>query len=276
VASSLYMHQLKQTMRETWMAGDFGKIAKGNVREAEAFVSRLELPAGAQVLDLACGTGNLAIPLARRGMRVTGVDIASNLLEQARERAAEEGLQIWFEEGDAEQLPYPDSTFDAVVTMFGAMFAPQPERVVAECARVLKPGGLLAMANWTPGGLAGRMFQVTARHAGSPLGVAPPIQWGHPMVVRGRLAASFEKVELDLITMQVEFPGSPAQAVMFFRTHFGPTQAAFDALDEHGQARLAAELEGLWAEGNTAPDPESRTLIENEYLQVVARRKSEG
>ena len=272
--SPLYMHQLKRTMRDTWMAGDFGRIAKVSTREAEEFVRRLDLPPDAHVLDVACGTGNASIPLARRGSRVTGVDIAPNLLEQARERAAAEGLQILFEEGDAEQLPYPDSTFDAVVTMFGAMFAPQPERVVAECGRVLKPGGLLAMANWTPGGLAGRMFQVTARHAGTPLGIAPPVHWGHPMVVRGRLAPAFENVELDVITMQMDFPCSPAQAVNFFRTWFGPTQAAFNSLDEAGQARLAADMEGLWAEGNTAPDPANRTLVENEYLQVVARRKA--
>jgi SAM-dependent methyltransferase len=273
VTSSLYINQLKQTMRETWMAGDFSKIARANAREAEEFVSRLGVPPGAHVLDLACGTGNVSIPLARLGARVTGADIAPNLLAQARERAAAEGLQISFEEGDAEQLPYADATFDAVVTMFGAMFAPQPERVVAECARVLKPGGLLAMANWTPGGLAGRMFQVTARHAGAPLGVEPPVHWGHPLVVRGRLAPSFENVELDIIPMQVDFPGSPAAAVLFFRTHFGPTAAAFSSLDEAAQARLAADLEGLWAEGNTAPDPLTRTLIRNEYLQVMARRK---
>ena len=129
------------------------------------------------------------------------------------------------------------------------------------------------MANWTPGGFAGRMFQVTSRHVGAPMGIAPPVQWGHPMVVRGRLAESFEKVELELITMQMDFPGTPADAVTFFRTWFGPTQAAFNSLDEAGQARLAADLQGLWAEGNKSPDPDSRTQIENEYLQVVARRK---
>jgi len=273
MASSLYMHRLKQTMRETWMAGDFGKIAKGNAREAEAFVSRLELPAGVEVLDIACGTGNLAIPIAKRGARVTGVDIAPNLLQQARERAAAEGLDIAFDEGDAEQLPYPDATFDAVVSMFGAMFAPQPERVVAECARVLKPGGLLAMANFTPGSFAGRMFRLTSRHVGTPLGIAPPVHWGHPMVVRDRLAPAFEDLELDIIPMPLDFPGSPRDAVMFFRTWFGPTQTAFNSLDEAGQARLAADLEGLWAEENRAPDAATRTMIENEYLQVVARKK---
>jgi hypothetical protein len=117
------------------------------------------------------------------------------------------------------------------------------------------------------------MFQVTALYAGAPLGIAPPVHWGHPMVVRTRLAPSFERIELDLIPMPVDFPGSPAQAIAFFRTWFGPVHAAFNALDESGQARLAAHLEALWAEGNTSPDPLSRTMIDNEYLQVVARRK---
>lgn len=273
-APSLYMQRLKQTMRETWMAGDFARIAGMVARAAEEFVSRLDVEAGTRVLDVACGTGNVSIPLARRGARVTGVDIAPTLLEQARERAAAEGLTIRFEEGDAEQLPYPDARFDAVVTMFGAMFALQPELVAAECARVLKPGGLLAMANWTPGGLDGRMLQVTARHAGAPLGIAPPVHWGHPMVVRTRLAPSFEDIRLDAIALPVDFPGSPAEAVTFFRTFFGPTHTAFNELDEAGQAALAADLEGLWAEGNTAPDPLTRTLTENEYLQVLARKKS--
>jgi SAM-dependent methyltransferase len=268
------MHQVKESMRAAWMAGDFSKIAKNTAAEAEAFVTRLNIAPGTEVLDVACGTGNTAIPLARRGARVTGVDIAPNLLEQARARATAEGLEIAFHEGDAEQLPYPDANFDAVVTMFGAMFAPRHEMVAAEFARVLKPGGLLAMANWTPGGFTGQTFHMTARHAGAPLGVAPPVHWGHAMVVRGRLAAGFEKVELENITVEFDVPANPAGAVAFFRTHFGPTQAAFDCLDEAGQAALAADLEALWAGANRAPDPASRTLIENEYLQVMARRKS--
>ncbi len=267
------MHQVKQSMRAAWMAGDFSKIAKNTAAEAEAFVTRLNIAPGTEVLDVACGTGNTAIPLARRGARVTGVDIAPNLLEQARARATAEGLEIAFHEGDAEQLPYPDASFDAVVTMFGAMFAPRHEMVAAEFARVLKPGGLLAMANWTPGGFAGQMFRVTARHAGAPMGLAPPVHWGHAMIVRGRLAAGFENVELENIAVEFDIPASPAGAVAFFRTFFGPTQAAFACLDEAGRAALAADLEALWADANRAPDPASRTLIENEYLQVVARRK---
>jgi 2-polyprenyl-3-methyl-5-hydroxy-6-metoxy-1,4-benzoquinol methylase len=271
--SPFHMQRLKDSMRSVWMAGDFGMIARNTTRAAEAFVSRLHIPPGAQVLDVACGTGNVTIPLARQGALATGVDIATNLLEQARGRASSEGLEIVFDEGDAEQLPYPDATFDAVVTMFGAMFAPRPELVVSECARVLKPGGLLAMANWTPGGFVGQMFRVTARHTGSPLGVAPPVHWGHPKIVRDRLAASFENVDLESILIEFDIPAGPAGAVSFFRTYFGPTQAAFDCLDESGQAALAADLEALWTGANTAPDAANRTLIQNEYLQVMARRK---
>jgi len=272
-APSLYMHQMKKTMRDTWMAGDFGMIAKKTMRGAEDFIARLNIPPGARVLDVACGTGNTSLPLARGGAQVTGVDIATNLLEQARARAAAEGLHITFEEGDAEQLPYPDASFDAVVTMFGAMFAPRHELVAAEFARVLKPGGLLAMANWTPGGFAGQMFQVTARHTGAPMGVAPPVHWGHAKILRDRLAASFEHVELETIFIEFDIPAGPAGAVAFFRRYFGPTQAAFDRLDEAGQAALAADLEALWAGANVALDPANRTVIRNEYLQVMARRK---
>ena len=142
--------QIKASMRATWMAGDFGVVARTISSGAEDFIRRLPNPSGLRALDVACGTGNLAIPLARAGAVVTGVDIAPNLLVQARERASAESLLVHFDEGDAEELPYPDASFDLVVSMFGAMFAPRPELVASELARVLKPGGLLAMANWNP------------------------------------------------------------------------------------------------------------------------------
>jgi SAM-dependent methyltransferase len=169
------------------MAGDFGVIARTISADAEAFVVRLDVPAGAKVLDVACGTGNLAIPLARLGAVVTGVDIATNLVEQARARAAEEGVPATFDEGDAEQLPYADASFDVVVTMFGAMFAPRPEVVASELARVLKPGGRLAMANWNPGSFTGKMFRTTSGHVLPPPGIAPPVLWGDEATVRERL-----------------------------------------------------------------------------------------
>src|SRR5215475_12691933 len=143
---------LKGAMKATWMAGDFGMMAARMTKPAEAFVSRLPITPGARVLDVACGTGNTAIPAAKAGATVTGVDIASNLLEQARQRAQEAGVAAEFREGDAEQLDFADGSFDVVISVFGAMFAPRPERVASEFLRVCRPGGMIAMANWTPAG----------------------------------------------------------------------------------------------------------------------------
>ena len=260
-------------MRATWMAGDFGVIAKSNAHSAEEFIGRLGISAGARVLDLACGTGNLAIPLARLGAVVTGVDIATNLLEQARERATAEGLTASFDEGDAEALHYPDGSFDAVVTMFGAMFAPRPELVAAEVARVLRPGGLLAMANWNPGSFTGQMFKVGSKHAPPPAGIPPPVLWGDDAIVRERLADHFGHIQTKLIPIDFDMPMDPAAAVNFFRKFFGPTQMTFNRLDEAGRVAFAADLEALWAGANVASDPESHTLVRNEYLQVTAVRR---
>lgn len=266
------MQQIKQSMRAAWMAGDFGVVAKTIASSGQGFVERLGVAPGSRVLDVACGTGNLAIPLARLGAVVTGVDIAPNLLAQARQRAAAEGLSIAFDEGDAEQLPYPDGSFDAVVSMFGAMFAPQPELVAAEFARVLKPGGLLAMANWNPGSFTGLMFKVSSKHAPPPPGVQAPVLWGDEATVRQRLGAAFRDIQTEIIPVDFDMPVNPAGAVGFFRQYFGPTQVAFSRLHEAGQAAFAEDLESLWAGANVALDPEGHTLVHNEYLQVKARR----
>lgn len=268
------IEQIKQGMRASWMAGDFGVVAKTNIRAAEAFAARLPITAGQRVLDVATGTGNLALPIARRGAIVTGVDIAINLLEQARERAAAEGLAIAFDEGDAEQLPYPDASFDAAVTMFGAMFAPRPELVAAEFARVLRPGGLLAMANWNPASFTGSMFRVGARHVPPPPGVPPPVLWGDEATVRARLEPFFDEIHTELTPMDFDLPTNPKGAVEFFRRYFGPTQMAFNRLDPAGQQVFAADLESLWSGANTSQTPAEHTLIKNQYLQVTARRRA--
>ncbi len=267
------IEQIKASMRASWMAGDFGVVAKTISGAAEEFITRLAIPRGSQVLDVATGTGNLAIPLARAGAVVTGVDIAPNLLEQGRARVASEGLSVSFDEGDAEQLPYTDGSFDAVVTMFGAMFAPRPEVVASELARVLKPGGLLAMANWNPASFTGSMFKVNSRHVPPPPGIAPPVLWGDEATVTARLAPYFTEIQTKIILIDFDLPTSPAGAVTFFRTYFGPTQIAFNRLDETGQSALAADLESLWALANVADDPMARTLVRNEYLQVTGMRK---
>ena len=268
------MDQIKAAMRATWMAGDFGEVARTvGAKAGEPFAERIALPPGSRVLDVACGTGNVTIPLARRGSTVTGVDIAPNLLVQARERAMAEGLAIRFEEGDAEQLPYPEAAFDAVTTMFGAMFAPRPAVVAAEMARVLRPGGLLAMGNWTPAGFTGRMFRVGAHHAPAPGGLAPPVLWGDAAIARERLGREFVEIRTEAVSLEFDLPMSPAAVVEFFRRYFGPSQMAFDRLDEGGRARLRAELEALWTEANVAPDPEAHTVVKNEYLLVLATRR---
>ena len=266
------IEQIKNSMRASWMAGDFGVIAKTIATCAEEFVGRLTFAPGATALDVATGTGNLAIPLARRGAIVTGVDIATNLLAQARERAAAEGLAVTFDEGDAEQLPYVASSFDVVVSMFGAMFAPRPEMVASELARVLKPGGTLAMANWNPESYSGEMFRIGARHAPPPPGIAPPVLWGDEATVRGRLEPFFTKIRTELIPVDFDLPMGPADTVAFFRKYFGPTQVAFSRLNETGQAALAADLEKLWSGANAASNPADHTLIHNQYLQVTAVR----
>jgi SAM-dependent methyltransferase len=267
------IEKIKDSMRSTWMAGDFGVVARTISGAGEEFIARLALPPGpCHLLDVACGTGNLAIPAAKRGATVTGVDIAPNLLVQARERVAAEGLTITFDEGDAEALPYADASFDVVVTMFGAMFAPRPELVASELARVLKPGGLLAMANWNPASFSGKMFRLGAQHAPPPPGIAPPVLWGDEATVRVRLAPDFSNITTKLIPIDFDMPFDAVGCVDFFRTYFGPTQMAFNRLDAAGQSAFAAVLEALWASHNVSSTPAAHTLIRNEYLQVVATR----
>jgi ubiquinone/menaquinone biosynthesis C-methylase UbiE len=262
--------QIKTKMRETWMAGDFGRIARFTADAAADFVERLDIRPGMQVLDVACGTGNLAIPAARKGAAVTGIDIAPNLLEQARQRAAAEGLTARFEEGDAEQLPYSDGQFDVVMSMFGAMFAPRPERVASELARVCRRGGRIAMANWTAEGFVGKSFAVTARHIPPPVPLPAPVLWGDEATVRERLAGAAKHIATQRRTVRFEYPFPPAEVVQFFREYFGPTKMGFARLDEAGQKAHAAALEQLWREYNEASD--GHTLVAAEYLEVVVDR----
>lgn len=265
------METLKTRLKSMWMAGDFGQIAKQIQASADQFISRLALKPGDQVLDVACGTGNTAIPAARAGATVTGSDIATNLLEQARARAAAEGLTIKFEEGDAENLPYNENAFDVVVTMYGAMFAPRPELVAAELVRVCRPGGRIAMANWTPEGHIGQMFKVTGKHVPPPPNMPSPIKWGDQETVRKRFGDGIADLKLTKQMCQFKFPFSPAEVVEHFRAYYGPTQRAFEALDSEKQAALRKDLEQLWADHNRATD--GTTDVEGEYLEVVATKR---
>lgn len=266
------IQQLKQSMKATWMAGDFGQIANHSAAEAQRFVHRLGLKAGQRVVDIACGTGNLAIPAAKLGCVVTGADIATNLLEQARARAAKEGVKADFVEGDAEQLPFTDNTFDVVMTMFGAMFAPRPELVAKELLRVCKPGGLIAMANWTPTGFVGKMFRLNAQFVPPPADVPPPSQWGMLETVKQRFGDA-ATVEAKPVSFDFDYPLPPEGVFEFFRRYFGPTQVAYSKLDPGKQPQFKDALVKLWSEHNRAPNPQERTLVPVEYLEVRARKK---
>lgn len=257
--------------KATWMAGDFGKIAKSYELGAAEFITRLNFQPHERVLDVACGTGNLAIPAARTGARVTGIDIAPNLVEQAQAWARTEGLAIRFEEGNVEQMPYPDASFDAVVTMFGAMFAPRPDNTSAELLRICRSGGRIAMANWTPDGFIGQMFKIMGKHVPPAPGAPSPLQWGNEMMVAERLGSQVANLCCTLRTITFHFPFSAAATVEYFRTYYGPTLRAFATLSPAAQQALRSDLEQLWTQHNRSQN--GVTQVDSTYLEVIAVRQ---
>ena len=253
-------------VRATWTSGDFGRIARAYELGAAQFITRLGLEAGERVLDVGTGTGNAAIPAARTGALVTGVDIAPNLVTQAKARAIAEGLSVRMDIGDAEALPYADGEFDTVVSMFGAMFAARPERAASELLRVTRPGGRIAMANWTPTGFIGEMLKMTSRYAPPAAGVPSPLQWGTEDCVGERLGG-LSSLMLTRRIITFEFPLDPAGVVNEYTQWFGPTLRAFASLDETGKSALRRELEALWTDHNRAND--GTTRVQSEYLEVM-------
>ena len=264
------LQALKTRLKTMWSAGDYGHFATYLEPEALEFLARLRIAPGERVLDVACGAGQLALPAARAGAVATGVDIAPNSIARARARAQAEGLAVRFDEGDAEELPYEDGAFDVVVSLLGAMFAPRPDRVAAELVRVCRPGGRIALGNWTPGGFVGRMFKTIGKHVPPPPGMPSPLLWGDEATVRERLRAGIAELRTTLRTYPMHYPFPPAEVVEFFRRYYGPAERAFAALDGAGQAALRADLERLWSEANAARD--GATDVGSEYLEVVAVR----
>jgi len=265
------METLKTRLKATWMSGDYGHFAKYLEPGALEFLSRITIEPGTRVLDVACGAGQTAIPMSRAGAKVTGMDIATNLIEQARARAHAENLDARFDEGDAEMLPYDDSSFDIVISLIGAMFAPRPELVTAELKRVCRPGGKIIMGNWTPTGFVGQMFKTMGKHVPPPAIMAPPVKWGDEEVVRERYNDGISYLKLNRRLYPFRYPFPPSDVVEFFRTYYGPTHKAFAALDTEKQSALRQDLEQLWINHNTATD--GTTSLESEYLEVVAIRQ---
>jgi SAM-dependent methyltransferase len=227
------------------------------------------MPPGASLLDVGCGSGQLALIAAREGVRVTGVDIAENLIRRARARAAADQLRARFEVADAEALPFDDADFDVVVSLIGAMFAPRPELVARELLRVCAPGGTIAMANWTPSGFVGMMFRTIAKYIAPP-GMPSPVFWGDEAKVRERFGKGVSSLRFERRAYTFDYPFPPAEVVEFFRLYYGPMNLAFAALDHAAQRDLRRELEMLWAAHNRAED--DFTSVSAEYLEVVATR----
>lgn len=265
---------LKERLRATWMAGNYDRFSRLMESSAVEFLDRVGgIPQGASLLDVACGSGQLALVAARRGARVSGVDIAANSIRVARDRAQAEALPAQFDEGDAEALPYADASFDVVASLFGAMFAPRPDLVAQELVRVCRPGGTIAMANWTKTGFIGQMFGTFAKFIAPP-GMPAPVLWGDESTVRQRLGRGASDFRMTRVMYRFDYPFSPADVVNFFRENYGPTNRAFTALSAHDQAALHEDLVALWSAHNQGPDA-NRTVVDSEYLQVVAIRSKE-
>jgi SAM-dependent methyltransferase len=261
---------VKRRQQQTWASGDYAAVAARIVVMAERLVDAADLRAGERVLDVATGSGNAALAAARSGCEVTGVDYVPELLERGRARAAAEGLEVTFAEGDAEDLPFPDAAFDAVLSCVGVMFTPDQERAAAELLRVCRPGGTIALANWTPSSFVGQLFRTVTRHVPPPAGVRPPGQWGTEERLRELLGTAISRLELKQHTFVFRFR-SPDEFAQFFRANYGPVHKAFKALDDRGQRRLHDDLVALAREHDHAQGPS--VAMASEYLQAIAIRK---
>lgn len=261
---------VKARQRLAWAAGDYAVVGTTLQIVGEALCEALDLHGGERVLDVAAGNGNASLAAARRWCEVTSTDYVPALLERGRERAAAERLQISFQEADAEALPFADASFDAVLSTFGAMFAPDAPRVAAELLRVCRPGGRIGMANWTPTGFIGQLFKTLGRHVPPPAGMASPALWG----TRERIQDCFGAHASAIATPARHFVfryRSPQHMLDVFRNFYGPVHKAFGALDEAGQQALASDLLDLFGQFNTARD--GTLAAPGEYLEVVVTRR---
>jgi SAM-dependent methyltransferase len=263
-----------------WEKGDFTRIAATMRESGDALVRRLDVGRGMKVLDLECGDGTTAIPAAKLGADVTGIDIASNLVEAGNRRAAGAGLtNCKFQQGDASNLAdVPDETFDLVVSIFGAMFAPKPFDVAKEMVRVTRPGGRVVMGNWIPGDptLVAQILKISSSYTPPPPeGFVSPMTWGVEEKVRERFIAAGiapNKISFARDTFIFNYDGTPSGFVDEFRNYYGPTMNAFDAAEKSGRAAdLQKELEELFESKNESTD-KSKTSIPATFLRVTAIR----
>jgi SAM-dependent methyltransferase len=265
--------------KELWEKGDFTRLAATMRESADGLVASLDIRPGMDVLDLACGDGTTALPAARAGARVIGIDIASNLVAAARRRAAEAGFaNVEFREGDAADLKgVGDTSFDLVLTMFGAMFAPRPFDVAAEMVRVTRPGGRIVMGNWIAGDptLVAQILRISSAYAPPPPeGFVSPMTWGDEGQVRERFASAGiepDRIAFERSTYVFRHPGPPEEFLAMFRDFYGPTMNAFDAARKKGkEAQLESELMALFQSQNQGGA--EQTTIPATFLKVTVHR----
>jgi SAM-dependent methyltransferase len=267
---SIDVEGIKQGQRAMWASGDYPQIALRISAVGELLVERLGAGPGIEMLDVATGAGNVAIPAARAGAKVTGLDLTPELLQVARERAAGEGLAIDFVEGDAEALPFGDDSFDRVSSCFGVMFAPRHQQAAAELLRVTRPGGMIAVAAWTPEGLIGSMFRTNSSFMPPPPPeILPPVRWGEEEHVRSLLGADGVKLEFE--RHEVVFEHDSAEAIIEEDERLlGPAILAKAALEPQGRyGELRAQLVELYGSVNESDDGRFRARAE--YLLSLAR-----
>jgi SAM-dependent methyltransferase len=261
---------VKLKQQAAWHAGDYARVGTTLQIVGESLCEAADVRSGERVLDVAAGNGNASLAAARRFAEVVSTDYVEPLLDRGRMRAEAEALPIEFRFADAESLPFEDASFDVVLSSFGVMFVADPERAAAEMLRVCRPGGRIALANWTPDGFIGRLFSVIGRHLPPAPGVRPPSLWGTEKRLRelfGAGAASLEITERDFVFRY----RSADHWLDFFRTFYGPVQKALDALPAEGRAKLESDILSLLHELNRDRDT---LVIPSPYLEVVITRSN--
>ncbi|WP_224271017.1 class I SAM-dependent methyltransferase [Haloprofundus salinisoli] len=257
---------ITEGQRETWSSGDFNEIARQNVVMAEALCEAVDPHPGQRVLDVACGSGTAALVAERRYCDVTGLDYVPGLIERAKTRAQANGQEIDFQIGDAQAMPFPDNSFDAVLSVYGIQFAPNQEQAARELLRVCKPGGKIGLAGPIPGGWSGDWFAAHARYVPPPPNVPSPLRWGTNDGLDELLSARTRSIESNRRTV-LQYYRSIDHAVDVFSTYFGPTVQALKMLDSDAQERLRTDLGEVFDRYNRATD--GTAIVENQYLQTV-------
>lgn len=270
MSNPLDTNALKARQQAAWASGDYAVIGTTLQLVGERLAEACDLRWDEQVLDVAAGNGNATLAAARRGCRVISTDYVPELLKRAEDRARAEHLSVEFQVADAEALPFKDATFDAVVSTFGVMFAPDQAQAARELARVCRSGGRVGLANWTPQGFVGQMFKTLGRHVPPPAGALPPSRWGDEEQLRAMFDG--EIGAMDVRCQQFNFRyRSPAHFIEVFRTWYGPVHKAFAALSADASAALESDLTQLLNESNLAGA--SSLVVPSDYLEVVIMKR---